>query len=124
MSTLYGALARHGWRKLAPDAAHSKGDAQVRDEDWKKTPRPAGADSSFASDTKTPASHVSSEQDQAWHIAIFMQYTKPDPITRDPITLGVAGSLSEPAPIQPMVSCPTALTTVALAARQACPAHR
>ena len=35
LSTLYRALARHGWRKLAPDTAHPKGDAQVR-EDWKK----------------------------------------------------------------------------------------
>lgn len=35
LSTLYRALARHGFRKLAPDTAHPKGDAQVR-EDWKK----------------------------------------------------------------------------------------
>jgi hypothetical protein len=35
LSTLYRMLARHGWRKLAPDTAHPKGDATVR-EDWKK----------------------------------------------------------------------------------------
>ena len=35
LSTLYRMLARNGWRKLAPDTAHPKGDAAVRD-DWKK----------------------------------------------------------------------------------------
>ncbi len=28
-------LARHGWRKIAPDTTHPKGDLLVR-EDWKK----------------------------------------------------------------------------------------
>ena len=37
LSTLYRMLARNGWRKLAPDTAHSQGDAALR-EDWKKTP--------------------------------------------------------------------------------------
>lgn len=35
LSTIYRMLARNGWRKLAPDTAHPKGDAAVR-EDWKK----------------------------------------------------------------------------------------
>jgi len=35
LSSIYRMLARHGWRKLAPDTAHPQGDAQVR-EDWKK----------------------------------------------------------------------------------------
>jgi transposase len=34
-STIYRMLARHGWRKLAPDTYHPKGDPQAR-EDWKK----------------------------------------------------------------------------------------
>ena len=42
LSTLYRMLARHGWRKLAPDSAHPKGDAAVR-EDWKKTPGESGS---------------------------------------------------------------------------------
>jgi len=32
LSTLYRALARHGWRKLAPDTAHPQGDAGRREE--------------------------------------------------------------------------------------------
>jgi Winged helix-turn helix len=36
LSTLYRILARHGWRKLAPDTAHPKGDASTR-EAFKKT---------------------------------------------------------------------------------------
>ena len=35
LSTLYRILARHGWRKLAPDTAHPQGDPAAR-EDWKK----------------------------------------------------------------------------------------
>lgn len=35
LSTLYRILARHGWRKLAPDTAHPQGDADRR-EDFKK----------------------------------------------------------------------------------------
>ena len=35
LSTIYRMLARHGWRKLAPDTEHPQGDAGVR-EDWKK----------------------------------------------------------------------------------------
>ena len=35
LSSVYRMLARHGWRKLAPDTQHPKGDAQVR-EDWGK----------------------------------------------------------------------------------------
>lgn len=35
LSTLYRILARHGWRKLAPDTAHPQGDPVAR-EDWKK----------------------------------------------------------------------------------------
>lgn len=35
LATLYNMLHRHGWRKLAPDTVHPKGDAQAR-EDWKK----------------------------------------------------------------------------------------
>lgn len=35
LSTIYRMLARHGWRKLAPDTEHPQGDMQAR-EDWKK----------------------------------------------------------------------------------------
>lgn len=35
LSSVYRMLARHGWRKLAPDTQHPEGDAQAR-EDWKK----------------------------------------------------------------------------------------
>jgi transposase len=34
-SVLYRLLARHGWRKVAPDTRHPKSDPQVQDE-WKK----------------------------------------------------------------------------------------
>lgn len=36
LSTVYRMLARHGWRKLAPDTHHSQGDPQRR-EAWEKT---------------------------------------------------------------------------------------
>jgi len=42
LSSVYRMLARHGWRKLAPDTAHPQGDAEVR-EDWKKTLHGAGS---------------------------------------------------------------------------------
>jgi transposase len=35
LSSMYRMLARHGWRKLAPDTQPPQGDAQAR-EDWKK----------------------------------------------------------------------------------------
>lgn len=35
LSTIYRMLARHGWRKLAPDTVHPQGDPQAR-ADWKK----------------------------------------------------------------------------------------
>lgn len=35
LSTIYRMMARNGWRKLAPDTAHPKGDPAARD-DWKK----------------------------------------------------------------------------------------
>jgi hypothetical protein len=35
LSTLYRMLARHGWRKLAPDTKHPQGDQEMR-EAWKK----------------------------------------------------------------------------------------
>ena len=41
LSTLYRVLARHGWRKLAPDTAHPKGDHSRR-EAFKKTPPRSG----------------------------------------------------------------------------------
>jgi hypothetical protein len=41
LSTLYRVLARHGWRKLAPDTAHPKGSPERRDE-FKKTPQQGG----------------------------------------------------------------------------------
>ena len=37
-SVVYRFLARHGWRKVAPDARHPKADPQVQ-EDWKKNCR-------------------------------------------------------------------------------------
>lgn len=37
-SQVYRMLARHGWRKVAPDSKHPKSDAQVQ-ETWKKNSR-------------------------------------------------------------------------------------
>jgi transposase len=37
-SVVYKLLARHGWRKVAPDTRHPKSDPQVQ-EDWKKNSR-------------------------------------------------------------------------------------
>ena len=34
-SVAYRLLARHGWRKVAPDTRHPKSDPQIQ-EDWKK----------------------------------------------------------------------------------------
>jgi len=39
LSSVYRMLARHGWRKLAPDTSHPQGDEQARI-DWKKNSRP------------------------------------------------------------------------------------
>ena len=39
-STVYPLLARHGWRKIAPDTRHPKADAQAQ-EAFKKTSRSA-----------------------------------------------------------------------------------
>lgn len=35
LSSVYRMLARHGWRKLAPDTVHPQGNPEAR-EDWKK----------------------------------------------------------------------------------------
>ncbi len=40
-SVVYRMLARHGWRKVAPDTRHPKSDSQVQ-ENWKKTARKLG----------------------------------------------------------------------------------
>lgn len=37
-SVAYRMLARHGWRKVAPDTRHPKSDAQIQ-QDWKKNSR-------------------------------------------------------------------------------------
>ncbi len=39
LATLYRMLARHGWRKLAPDTVHPQGDSERR-EDFKKNSAP------------------------------------------------------------------------------------
>jgi transposase len=39
LSTVYRMLARHGWRKLAPDTSHPQGDPAAREE-WKKNSAP------------------------------------------------------------------------------------
>jgi len=41
-SVVYRMLARHGWRKVAPDTRHPKSDPPVQEE-WKKTPRNSGS---------------------------------------------------------------------------------
>jgi transposase len=41
ISTIYKMLNRHGWRKLAPDTQHPKGNPKERDE-WKKTRQKLG----------------------------------------------------------------------------------
>jgi hypothetical protein len=40
-SVVYRLLARHGWRKVAPDTRHPKSDPAVQEE-WKKTARSIG----------------------------------------------------------------------------------
>lgn len=40
-SVVYRLLARHGWRKVAPDTRHPKSDPAVQ-EAWKKTPKSSG----------------------------------------------------------------------------------
>ena len=40
LSTIYAMLARHGWRKVAPDKIHPKSDPDAQ-EDWKKNCRGA-----------------------------------------------------------------------------------
>lgn len=37
LSSVYRLLARHGWRKLAPDTRHPQGDTQARDEGGKNS---------------------------------------------------------------------------------------
>lgn len=39
LAGVYRMLARHGWRKMAPDTEHPQGNAQAREE-WKKNSRP------------------------------------------------------------------------------------
>lgn len=41
-SVVYRMLARHGWRKVAPDTRHPKSDPKVQEE-WKKTLRDTGS---------------------------------------------------------------------------------
>ena len=41
-STVYRLLARHGWRKLAPDKRHPKADPPVQEEFKKNSPRSSG----------------------------------------------------------------------------------
>ena len=43
LSSVYRMLARHGWRKLAPDTHHPQGDPEAK-QDWKKTPQRFGRD--------------------------------------------------------------------------------
>lgn len=45
LSSVYRMLARHGWRKLAPDTSHPQGDPQRR-ADWKKNFPATGVKSS------------------------------------------------------------------------------
>jgi hypothetical protein len=45
LSTIYRMLARNGWRKLAPDTTHPRGDPLAR-EDGKKTPGECGSNRS------------------------------------------------------------------------------
>ena len=40
-SVVYRLLARHGWRKVAPDTRHPKSSPAAQQE-WKKTPRGTG----------------------------------------------------------------------------------
>jgi len=42
-SVVYRLLARHGWRKVAPDTRHPKSDPQAQAESGKKTSRDAGS---------------------------------------------------------------------------------
>ncbi len=58
-SVVYKLLARHGWRKVAPDTRHPKGDPKVQ-EDWKKNSRknwqPSSNPKSSGPKGKTPFS--------------------------------------------------------------------
>src|SRR5450830_2119369 len=58
LSSVYRMLARHGWRKIAPDTHHPQGDPETR-EDWKKTPRRFGRDRKELCQRQTHAPDVS-----------------------------------------------------------------
>jgi transposase len=51
-SVVYKLLARHGWRKVAPDTRHPKSDPKVQ-EDWKKNSRKIWRPSSNPKSSKT-----------------------------------------------------------------------
>lgn len=53
-SVIYRLLARHGWRKVAPDTRHPKSDPQVQ-EDWKKNFRKLWRPSSSRKRSKVDA---------------------------------------------------------------------
>ena len=52
-SVVYRMLARHGWRKVAPDTRHPKSDPLVQEE-WKKTPRSIGCLAESERGMRTP----------------------------------------------------------------------
>ena len=59
LSTLYRVLARHGFRKLAPDTAHPKGDPLKGARTGEKTPQRVGEDHSDLAERQTVARDVS-----------------------------------------------------------------
>ena len=54
LSGVYRMLARHGWRKVAPDTAHPQGNAQAREE-WKKNSSPTWRKCAPASPSSGPS---------------------------------------------------------------------
>lgn len=58
LAGVYRMLARHGWRKVAPDTEHPQGNAQAREE-WKKTPVRPGASARPIPQAAAPAGDVS-----------------------------------------------------------------
>lgn len=53
LSSVYRMLARHGWRKLAPDTRHPQGNPALREE-WKKNSMPIWVKSRPASPSQDP----------------------------------------------------------------------
>ena len=99
LCSVYRMLARHGWRKLAPDTHHPQGDPQARQE-WKKTPLRTGRNrkefchrQSDASDVSGP-SQVGSHQRHALLLGVSSRATHGQGDAHPPVHLRLWRSFS------------------------------